>query len=291
MVRRFWARRPQARWRSTLLRRLYPDIPGLAQTPLEVLAGFFGADLSDVDSPWYSHAVRWRNNRRTLRFLTHASGNLSTTRLAGPQFEHLAESLPSDFKGWSPLARAQYIEISIFLSHYLLSSQGDRMGMAHSIEGRFPFLDHRLVEFSNALHPRFKLRCLREKVLLRAAVKPWLPESIHRRPKRPYRAPIHRCFFNESPPEFVAESLCESALKDCGLFHAEAVRRLVEKIKSGAPIGETDQMALAGILSTQLLHRLFVRSFASRPPLSRTDPVRVRRLNCVVKEACHDPLP
>ena len=68
---------------------------------------------------------------------------------------------------WSPLAQAQYLEVATFMSPYLLSSQGDRMMAANSVEGRFPFLDHRVVEFCNRLLPRFKLRGLQEKLVLR----------------------------------------------------------------------------------------------------------------------------
>ena len=58
----------------------------------------------------------------------------------------LAASLPADFARWGTVARAQYLEMTTFLAGYLLSSQGDRMLMGHSVEGRFPFLDHRLAE-------------------------------------------------------------------------------------------------------------------------------------------------
>ncbi|MDD5305002.1 MAG: asparagine synthase (glutamine-hydrolyzing) [Elusimicrobia bacterium] len=271
-VRRFWARQPQTKWRSQLLRRLYPDIGGLAQTHHEVLAAFFGEGLGDTESPWYSHAVRWRNNLRTWRFLNDETP-------AKPHFDHLSAGMPRDFHAWGPLARAQHLEISIFLSHYLLSSQGDRMGMAHSIEGRFPFLDVRLTEFCNRLEPRLKMRCLREKHLLKAAARPWLPDLIRSRPKRPYRAPVHRSFFHDGAPDYVRELLGERSLADAGLFRPATVAQLVRKIQSGAPIGETDDMALAGILSTQLVHHLFVKNFRRSPPLGAKDPVKICRVN------------
>lgn len=278
-VRRFWARRPETKWRSLLLKRLYPDIGGLAQSHHETLTSFFGEGLEDVDSPWYSHAVRWRNNRRTLRFLEgEAAGGGAS--LDGPHFERLSASLPADFRKWEPLARAQHLEISIFLSHYLLSSQGDRMGMAHSIEGRFPFLDFRVIEFCSRLEPRMKMRGLREKHLLKAAAGPWLPESIRSRPKRPYRAPVHRSFFHPGAPDYVRALLEPAALKASGLFRPAPVAQLVRKIEGGARIGETDDMALAGILSTQLLRHHFVDGGVRRPPpLGDEAPVKVCRLN------------
>jgi len=164
------------------------------------------------------------------------------------------------------------------LSQYLLSSQGDRMGMGHSIEGRFPFLDYRLVEFCNALEPRLKLRCLREKYLLKQAALPWLPDLIRQRPKRPYRAPIHRSFFNDATPDYVEELLSPASIKAAGLFKPGAVEQLTSKVRAGAPIGETDDMALVGILSTQLVHHLFVNNFRLPEPLSAADRVKVCRL-------------
>jgi asparagine synthase (glutamine-hydrolysing) len=272
-VRRFWAEQPESKFRPLLLKRLYPDITGLSQSGSEFLAAFFGEGLSEIDSPWYSHAIRWRNNRRTRRFL--ADGNASSEK---ETLEKLELELPAEFKNWGPLARAQYLEISIFLSQYLLSSQGDRMGMAHSIEGRFPFLDVRLVEFCNSLDSRMKLRCLREKHLLKTAAEPWLPDIIRQRPKRPYRAPVHRSFFNANTPDYVRELLTPESIKEVGLFKYGPIEQLVRKIESGAGVGETDDMALAGILSTQLTHQLFVKAFKRREPISAKDRVKVCRL-------------
>lgn len=273
-ARRFWARRPGSKWRPLLLKRLYPDIGGMAGVHQEVLEAFFGEGLADTSSPWYSHAVRWRNNLRTCRFLIDEGGP-GGAPFAGPHFERLAAGLPAGFDRWDPLSRAQHLETSIFLSHYLLSSQGDRMGMAHSIEGRFPFLDVRLTEFCNRLPPRHKMRGLREKRLLKAAARPWLPDLVRDRPKRPYRAPVHRSFFHAGAPDYVRELLEPAALKDAGLFRPSPAAQLARKIASGAPVGETDDMALSGILSTQLLHRLFVKDFRGLPPLGPNDRVKV----------------
>jgi asparagine synthase (glutamine-hydrolysing) len=274
-VRRFWSRQSQSNWRPLLLRRLYPDIPGLSQSNSAFLAAFFGEGLLEVGSPWYSHAVRWRNNRRARRFFE--TGVLVEPE--GRQFESLAATLPPDFARWEPLARAQYLEITIFLSQYLLSSQGDRMAMAHSVEGRFPFLDVRLVEFCNRLPARLKLRGLREKWLLKQAAQPWLPDAIRRRPKRPYRAPVHRSFFNAEAPKYVRELLAPGAIKETGLFKPGLVEQFVAKIGRGMPIGETDDMALVGILSTQLVHHQFIKHFQRGEVLPAGANIKVCRLS------------
>ncbi len=272
-VRRFWARQPESRRRPQLLKRLYPDID-FSRSSTAFLAAFFRQDLTRVEAPDYSHAVRWRNNRRTRRFF--ADGLLDA--LAG----HVAGGVhaipcPPAFMSWGPLERAQYLESAIFLSQYLLSSQGDRVGMAHSIEGRFPFLDCRVVEFCSRLPAQLKLRGLTEKYLLKRAAREWLPPDIWQRPKRPYRAPIHRSFFNDATCEYVRELLSPEQLRATGWFKPAAVAQLVHKIERGLPIGETDDMALAGILSSQLIHRQFMADFKMPPPLAETDPVKVCR--------------
>jgi asparagine synthase (glutamine-hydrolysing) len=186
-------------------------------------------------------------------------------------------SLDEAFLDWDPLARAQYLEITIFLSQYLLSSQGDRVAMAHSVEGRMPFLDHRVIEFCNELPPGFKLRGLQEKYLLKRAVARLLPEETWRRIKRPYRAPIHRSFFNECTPDYVRDLLSPPDVRRRGLFDPQSTARLVRKIERGIPIGESDDMALAGILSAQLVHSLFVDDFQLRPAISDVDNLKVCR--------------
>ena len=68
-----------------------------------------------------------------------------------------------------------------------------------------------------------KLRGLTEKYLLKQLGKKWLPKEIWQRPKRPYRAPIHRSFFNETTPEYVREMLSPEKLKQAGMFNPTAV--------------------------------------------------------------------
>ena len=280
-VRRFWAAQPDSAWRPLLLKRLYPDIPGLSRTNSSMLAAFFRQNLTDTESPDYSHALRWRNGRRNLRFFNDSLQHAVARHTA----DVLQDQLHPDFEQWGPLARAQYLEVQIFLSQYLLSSQGDRMGMAHSVEGRFPFLDLRVIEFCNRLPARLKLRGLTEKYLLKQLGKKWLPQEIWQRPKRPYRAPIHRSFFGDKPPDYVAELLSPPAIQTSGLFKPAAVTQLVGKIQQGVSIGEADDMALAGILSTQLVWSQFVRSFHRADPLGPNADVKVCRQNSPTQEA------
>ena len=171
-----------------------------------------------------------------------------------------------------PLARAQYLEVRTVLQGHLLHGQGDRMLMGHSVEGRFPYLDHHVVEFAGALPDRLKLRGLREKHLLRRAAAPLLPEAIVARRKHPYRAPIATVLAGPGRPDYVEELLSERSLENAGLFSVPTTRELLRKCCSGAPVSETDEMALVGVVSTMLLHRRFV---AEPPPPHQAVPTRV----------------
>lgn len=273
-VRRFWARQPDSRWRPQLIERLYQDIGRLAQSKGAFLTAFFKERLTDVDCPWYSHLIRWRNNRRACRFF---SAEAKASMLAGAEDHLRSLPLPRGFLQWGSLEKDQYWEISIFLSQYLLSSQGDRVAMAHSVEGRYPFLDYRVVEFASRLPARMKLRVLRDKHIVREAAKDWLPAEITHRPKRPYRAPIQRSFFGFEGAEYVEELLGESAVRAAGLFDPMAVAQFVRRLKDGKPVGETDEMALAGVLSAQLLHQRFVKDFRISRPVADGDDVKVCR--------------
>lgn len=273
-IRRFWARQPLSKVRPGLLQRLYPDIFQQADSRANAfLEGFFRKGLSLVDSPTYSHMVRWNNTALLhgffspdLHSVTHPPIHTSTNPLEG--FEsRFAASLPSDFMSWDPLSRAQYTEFVTLLSNYLLSSQGDRMAMANAVEGRFPFLDYRVVEFATKVPPVYRLMGLKDKFILREAARDVIPPELANRPKHPYRAPISRCFFGDNHLPYVNDLLSESSLKEKGYFHPAKVAKLVGKVRRqyGQLLSERENMGLIGILSTQLLDEMFVKSFPYNP--------------------------
>ncbi len=271
-IRRRWAAAPGSAAWPALFRKLYPYVQNYTAGGDGYLAQFFGQGLQETGSPFYSHAPRWRTTARTKRFF---SPELRAVAAAAPTRTWSDVELPADFARWSPLAQAQYLEISIFLAEYLLSAQGDRVGMANSVEGRFPFLDVRVVEFCNRLPARYKLAGMQEKHLLKLAVHDLLPEEIWQRPKRPYRAPIHRSFFPGGRAlEWVADSLAPRRVADAGIFDTGAVQKLVAKLERAGALGETDDMALAGILSAQLVHQQFVAAFRPPAPIGGPDDIK-----------------
>jgi asparagine synthase (glutamine-hydrolysing) len=91
--------------------------------------------------------------------------------------------------GRHPLNQSLYLWSKATLPNYLLTVLGDRMEMAHSIEGRVPFLDHHLVEFATTLPIDLKIRDMSEKYILRQALKPDLTTTVYERQKHPFIAP------------------------------------------------------------------------------------------------------
>ena len=265
-VRRFWARQPLSKVRPKLFQRLYPDIFQKEDSRSQAfLESFFRKGLLNLGHPAYSHLIRWEN---TGQLKTFFSDDLQKKiEKDDPFVDRFISTLPADFMRWDPLSRAQYTEISIFLSNYLLSSQGDRMGMGHSVEGRFPYLDHRVVEFACRVPPKYRLNGLKEKFILRESAKDLIPPELAQRPKQPYRAPISRCFLGDDSPDYVEELLSERAIRETGYFHPSRVAMLLQKCRrqEGHLLSERENMALIGILSTQLLDHLFIKNFPSEP--------------------------
>ncbi len=264
MIRRFWARHPESNLRPFLLGKIYPDIFDQASgRPSAFLIGFFKKNLEQVDSPVYSHMVRWLNTSQLKGFFS-AEMQFQTDDLESFT-RRIVDQLPAAFHQWSPLAKAQYLENTLFLSNYLLSTQGDRMAMANSIEGRYPFLDYRVVELAAQLPAKLRLNGLTEKYLLKRMARGQVPSQVINRPKQPYRAPISRCFMGENPPDYVDELLSDAGLNSAGCFDPAKVRRLVTKCRQqeGRLVSERENMALVAILSTQLLHRQFIQAFPS----------------------------
>lgn len=254
-IRRFWARDPASHKRARLLKKIYPDIQGINRSGDAYREAFFKQNLLEVDLPYYSHDIRWRNGGKNCRFL------FETGCEEQPGYR---VPLPVEFSLWSNLAQAQYLEIITFLTPYLLSSQGDRAAMGHSVEGRFPFLDYRMVEFCNHLPAILKMPALSEKWLLRQVAKKYLPAEIWTRPKRPYRAPIQHSFFNEHTEAYVHDLLSTEGIEKAGYFKPQAVQQLIQKVHNGYMLSETEEMALAGILSAQLVDHLFIQTFSNQ---------------------------
>ena len=263
-IRRFWGRRPDSTLRPRLLERLYPYLVRSPVAQRAIAREFFGRDREAWAEPGFAHQTRWRSTAALQRLFSddfrRESSPVDVT-------DRLLAAVPNEFSQWSWLAQDQYLEVKTLLTAYLLSSQGDRMLMAHSVEGRFPFLDVNVAELADSIPASLKLRRLDEKHVLKKAAAGLVPEEIIRRPKQPFRAPDARCFVGPRRPDWVDEVLSPSALANAGIFDPVAVDRLWRKCRSsqsGEPFSNADNMALTGVLSTGLLAAQVLRTVPVR---------------------------
>jgi asparagine synthase (glutamine-hydrolysing) len=258
-VRLFCLRQPGSVRRPRLFDRLYPHLAGANRGGEFWRRSFLEAGRPE--DPLFSHLPRFLTTARIKNFYAPDV----RAALAGVDvMDELRQSLPREFLRWSAENRAAYLEMVTLLASYLLSSQGERMMMAHGVEGRFPFLDHRLFEFAAALPVRSKLRGLRhEKALLRRWAAPLVPRAVQERPKQPYRAPDAPSFFGAGEPEYVAELLSEASVRRVGLFDPRAVAGLVRRCRAGRVTSVAENQSLVAVLSTQLWFQEFFRSGAA----------------------------
>ncbi len=254
-VRRFWAKDPSSRLRPLLLFRLYPYSPVQMKRSGKLLMSFYRTDLDRTGHFGYSHLPTWRNTGSIRDYLNE---DIRQELKGYDPTAELEAGLHPDFRTWHPLNQAQYLEVKLLLAGYLLSSQGERMAMANSVEGRYPYLDHRLVEYASRIHPTLKVKGMREKYILKKTFTDKLPPEIFTRTKQPYGAPNKESFFeNGRLKEPFLRCTDERSLNAAGIFDPESVSSLIRKCASPSRTGFRDSSALVGILSTQILMQLF----------------------------------
>ena len=230
IIREFWSRQPDSKYRPLLLQKLYPYLAQFHGKNKNMLKFFYGYQLQDTASPFYSHILRWKNTSGIHNFF---SNDIRSALNGYDQYEEVKRMLPHDFDRYDRLGKAQWLESVIFMSSYLLSSQGDRVSMANSVEGRYPFLDYRVIEFAATLPSDYKLHGLNEKFILKRMMNNRLPESVLKRPKQAYRAPIARSFLSSPAKEYVMDLLSEQDINKTGLFSYPVVQKLLQKISTG----------------------------------------------------------
>ena len=262
-IRQFWSHQPISKVRPLLFDRIYPYLVRSPQRARGMAFEFWKKGFERAGSPGFSHGPRWQTTSSLKKFL---SKDLLSSIEKNPSPSAL-DNLPAAFNQWDSLAQAQYLEITTLLSTYLISSQGDRMLMAHSVEGRFPFLDADVMEFCNRLPAEYKLAFLEEKRILKKVADGLIPESIIHRKKQPYRAPDAVSFLSQDGPEYIQELFSDRKLKTNGVLNPQAVRGLYDKciskrdrVHESGLFSNTDNMAFIGILSTQLVVQQFIET-------------------------------
>ncbi len=135
--------------------------------------------------------------------------------------------------------------------------------MNSSVEGRYPFLDERVVDFCASIDPQLKLRGKENKWLLRQVAARTLPPQIANRPKTMFRAYLTANFLGENRPHWVDQLLSEESLKKSGYFDPQGVKLARQSQLNSRRRSLRKYIldtGLMGVISTQLWHQLYIDS-------------------------------
>lgn len=253
LIRTHLSRNPKdQRWLSRIT-DLYPYLAQFGTRYGALIREFYLRSVKEPPTSFFSHDIRIRNGTRLRSFL---SPGFAADLGGSDDFAELGPEVPADFHRFSPLQQAQYVEMKTLLSGYLLSSQGDRMSMAHGVESRYPFLDHDVIELFARMPEHLKLADMEEKAILKRTFSDLLPPDILNRKKQPYRAPESMSLLADAE---LMESLAAQRLRRFGMFEPETVARLRAKLERARPgeFGFNDNFAFVVILATQVFLEAF----------------------------------
>ncbi|HPI72581.1 MAG TPA: asparagine synthase (glutamine-hydrolyzing) [bacterium] len=253
-IRAFIARQPGSAMRKKLLQKLYPYLEQGKARQTTFWQDYFLKDVSATDDLYYSHRLRWQNGPFIRQFL-HPELQRAWEGY-DPQAD-LDSRMHAQLLGLGPLARAHVLETGLFLPGYLISSQGDRMLMAHGIEGRYPFLDKRVIHLATLLAPALKLKALNEKWILKKTFGAMLPRAIVARAKQPYRAPIRGLV--QACEQNGWHHLDVDRVRQGGLFNTERAEWLKRKVLDRqASVSARDEMAVLAVITLHMLQDAFI---------------------------------
>jgi len=128
-------------------------------------------------------------------------------------------------RGRHPVHQRSYLDFKLRLSDHLISDHGDRMTLANSVEGRYPFLDIDLVEFSTRIPPDLKLRNYIEKYVLKRVAEDLLPREIVKREKFGFHAPGSP-YLLQHGIEWVNDLVSHDRIRRQGYFNPDVIDRL-----------------------------------------------------------------
>lgn len=143
-------------------------------------------------------------------------------------------------KNWEVVNKSQYLWSKTFFPELILSYLGDRMEMAHSIEGRLPFLDLDLINFLSTLPNVMKINeSLVDKFILRESLKGMIPEEIRLRQKHIFAAPsaLRRIQVDRNSPikTLMQDAFSSRSFAELGLFSSEKLLTLLSKTEYSSP--------------------------------------------------------
>ena len=230
-VRNFWSRSPSSKIRPELLKKLYYYLPQFQNSRyFEITKEFYKKNLKNHDNNFFSHQIRWDQYLMIKSFF-----NIDDEKYEKKLLENnLLNLMPKNFKNLTMIRKAQIVEIDTLLSGYLLSSQGDRMTMAHGVEGRYPYLDDIFTKELAEISSKIKAPGLKLKNILRQAFIKYLPKSVICRPKFAYQAPEAKVFFDNKKSLLIIEEFADG-LSNQDNLKIDPFLNLIKKFKDTDP--------------------------------------------------------
>ncbi|AUS99144.1 asparagine synthase (glutamine-hydrolyzing) [Nostoc sp. CENA543] len=143
-------------------------------------------------------------------------------------FNHI--DVQGQLKGREAVHQSLYLWSKTNLANYLLRMLGDGVEMAHSIEGRLPFLDHKVVELVRNMPVSMKINGLTEKYVLREAAKPFITDTVYERQKHPFIAPPSTFNPNTALQQLIQDSLRSSAMSSLPFYNQSAIIELLDEL-------------------------------------------------------------
>lgn len=250
ILRAEWNTAPE-QVRRARLAQLYPHLGHYQPQDIAAITGLYHQFAEEKIPGLFSHELRLQNGRFSARLI----------RSQDDPFRAMREMVRATdgYAALTAVQKAQWLEYKTLLAGYLLSTQGERMTMAHGVENRCPFLDPAVVDAACAVNLRFD-DGFTEKRLLRQAFRERLPEAIVNKRKFPYRAPDGAAFA-AAPPDYLELLLSEAELSQIPYLDSRFARLLTKKVlANGASETSTkENQTFLFLLSLALLHRMFVK--------------------------------
>lgn len=193
--------------------------------------------------------ARMRDLLRDDFLAPHGKTDVIGTLLSALDVEHR-------LKGRDAVHTALYLWAKTILPHYILSNLGDRMEMAHSIEGRVPFMDHHVTEYLQRVPVSLKIRGMTEKYILREAVKDVITPTVHERQKHPFLSPPATLHPEEPLHALMQDTLRGSATADVPFLDQRKIVAALDAI--GSPGVDVGQQVVADQTLTLALSFVFM---------------------------------
>lgn len=198
---------------------LLPHGEGLALQAIQRTLGFV---------PTWLEALATAGFKMHAMLTADAAAQLSGRDVLAPFIG--AIEVARQLRGRHVVHQSMYLWGKTMLPNFILTALGDRMEMAHSVEGRVPFLDHRVVELAARLPVERLINGTVEKYVLRQAAKPFITDTIYRRQKHPFLAPPASSAPGGSLYQLMQDTLRGPALSKLGWFDPKKVNGLLDAL-------------------------------------------------------------